>query len=136
MQATAPTPSAKMGQNDGSMLAILAIAGFLLFNAMKGKGEPVTPVPPVPPGPPGPVTVGASVGAVNVSMRNHLVTKSPGQTIIVDVNWTPGTFNAQGGAVTWPYKVEVKLGHNTSFGWRTSGALGFSEDGEHTVSLF
>lgn len=58
--------------------------------------------------------------------------KTPGENITVRVDWTPNTVNANGLAIPWNYDLECRFGHNTQFGWRTSGDLGFLESGFRT----
>lgn len=117
-------------------MAIVAL-GALMFFALSAKSKPA-PAPTPPPLPTGPIVLNGSLSNLTFSaprMRQQL-DKPFGSTILVRAFYV---FNAtQGGqSITkpWPVRFEVELGHSTTFGWRTSGELGFSETGHRLESI-
>lgn len=127
----------------GSGMALLVgsvlIAGlFLLRGRAEGGGdESPTPAPVTE------VILLGEVGQVTVSqqrvgrvaMGRHLVRKGPGDAIVVRVNGTVNATNQTGQPLTWPWRLRVRFGHNTLFGWRLPTDLGFPENGEEFISF-
>lgn len=83
----------------------------------------------------GPVTVGGGLGVAQVSqdgrfvpMGTHLVQKVPGEEIAVSVPWIADT-RAAGNPINWPYLLQIRMGHNTVFGWKIIADLPVDEPG-------
>jgi hypothetical protein len=126
----------------GALVLIGAVILVLRARGGAGNGEP-------PPGNGGTVEgetrLAGQVGSVMVNQRRkaamgrHLLTKAFGSPVNLSVTITTSARTPSGGSLGWPWRIRARLGHNIIFpipGWRTSGQLGFSEDGERLQSVF
>lgn len=129
----------KSGMGAFLAIGVLAIAGLFFLRRDNG-GDPdpdPTPVPTTE------VILLGTVGQVSVSqtrrrhagMARHLVLKGPGDGIVVRVNGEMEATNQTGQPIIWPWRLRVRFGHNTLFGWRTPDQLGFPENGEEFITF-
>ncbi|NIV33254.1 MAG: hypothetical protein GWN58_28555 [Anaerolineae bacterium] len=109
-----------MARKNGTGLFLLLLF-FLFTRRSRGDGggsgqAPATGAP---------AQVAGSAQRITVE-QGQAVTKNPGDRIGVNVSWRASTTDADGNPIPWTYRVRVKFGHNTTFGWRTCDQLGFS----------
>ena len=94
---------------------LLVVGGVALWLLSQRKAPP-------PPGEGGKVLVKGSLGVASVAqaaaMGTHLAPKTPGEVAMVSVPWLGQSTNASGAAITWPYRVLIRIGHNTTLGWK------------------
>ena len=115
----------RMNAKGDNTLALVALGGLILFALTKlkpGNEEP-------PPVSSGPLKLGATINQIDlsqssaVSMGSHLLRRTIGETITVNVRWTPQTTNEQGEVFPWLYRFRTELGHDTTWGWKNAKEL-------------
>lgn len=114
-------------RKDDTNLAIVALGALAVFAFVNRSKEP-----PPSPIPSGPLTAQGGVRNVVLGARMGQLDKAFGSTITVAVDYQLRLISADTGAAvvkSWPVRFEVRLGHSTTLGWKTSGELGFAESG-------
>lgn len=132
-----------MGKHD--MTGLVVVGGIILVGVMLVSRK-ATPTPTNGGEMTGAANVQATLGPISLeqmlphpvrslTVGAHLVEKVFDSTIQVNFNANLNTTNVKGESISWPYKARVLLGHSTTFGWKKSGELGFSDSGVKEIFL-
>mgnify|MGYP001580768812 CR=1 FL=1 len=122
----------------GGGLVVLVLGGLALWafsQRRSGVPSPGSGVPgaggvgPILPGDGG-VQLGGSLGQISVNnqatMGTHRLAKLPQSNVQVTFTWQPDTRDMATKLLKpWNYRLIVRMGHNTVFGWKRSDELGF-----------
>ena len=115
------------------MVAALLVGGGLALLALSARKKAELEPPPI--GPMALVGNISNLAFANTGMRQPL-DKIYGSTILVQAQYV---FDITQGGVSvtksWPVRWEVRLGHSTTVGWKTSGELGFLDSGVRIESV-
>jgi len=111
-------------------LAVLAL--MMARKPKEGEAPQPTPRPTL-----GPAVVQGNLGIIQVTQGAAMaatasspVLKVPNKLAMVSVPWLGTTTNAGGTRIAWPYRVRIRIGHNTALGWKDIGQLFPAYSGE------
>lgn len=107
-------------------LPLLVVGGLFLFAQQRGGGNGGGGGGVGNDVPAGMANVGGGISGVTVSQGGApmgQLEKTAGQSVSVLVRVLATTTRA-GQSIEWPYYIIVRIGHSTTFGWRTAGSGG------------